>query len=527
MTGKGSETLKLPLVRGAPDQRLTVVGTLHFLALFLPHVLLVLPLRLLCSHLLFRRWSRVVQEVGRPALGQLSMKVAQFIMSRLSVAQARIIFNGGFPYRLGQRIAPSYISTVEVNGIKGLWLARPGTKREDDDLVVFSVHGGGFFVDTGSNAQEFFLRSLKKLHAKHDLQVSVFCLDYHLAPEYKYPSQLIKVSAAYDYLVNTLGISEDKIVLSGDSAGGNLVTAFLLHLARPAKAVSSAFQPSKQLRQSAGAFLISPFVDLASRRPSLSANALYDCIDAGVAFRAACYYTGTTPPPSHAFTKVGLNPLWQFKLPDPGAPATGEELHRLEGWGDVPGVELFRDPYVNPAVCWDEEWWKEAMPGDGKTVVCWGGKEVLADDCEAFFEVLVKADVKPEKLFKPLGVHDWLLHDYSAPGSWKSKSTGPDREFSFGLNSFCDFLERIAGDRKKSAPASVPTLDYLPTVDASNAPSSLAATSADAPPTFAAAAASTDNVSKDAPIVVKGEGDVLSASMGDSGVIVEKATEEK
>ena len=59
-----------------------------------------------------------------------------------------------------------------------------------------------------------------------------------LAPDYKYPSQLIEVLAGYHYLVNTLGISEDKICVCGDSAGGNLAAAFLLHLARPHPAVT-------------------------------------------------------------------------------------------------------------------------------------------------------------------------------------------------------------------------------------------------------------------------------------------------
>lgn len=52
-----------------------------------------------------------------------------------------------------------------------------------------------------------------------------------------YPSQLIELLAGYHYLVNTCGISEDKICISGDSAGGNLVAAFLLHLARPNPAI--------------------------------------------------------------------------------------------------------------------------------------------------------------------------------------------------------------------------------------------------------------------------------------------------
>lgn len=87
--------------------------------------------------------------------------------------------------------------------------------------------------DSGTNAQAFFLDAIKSLKKDHGVAASVFFLDYRLAPEYKYPSQLIETLAGYHYLVNSLGIPESKIVLGGDSAGANLASAFLLHLARP------------------------------------------------------------------------------------------------------------------------------------------------------------------------------------------------------------------------------------------------------------------------------------------------------
>lgn len=125
--------------------------------------------------------------------------------------------------------------------------------------------GGGFVVDTGSNSQEILTHVAKEFNLKRNVQCSVFCLDYRssrgslstssgvslfrahwspptasgLAPEYKYPSQLIEAVAGYQYLVNTLGIDESKILLAGDSAGGNLSTALLLHLARPAKEIQT------------------------------------------------------------------------------------------------------------------------------------------------------------------------------------------------------------------------------------------------------------------------------------------------
>lgn len=110
-------------------------------------------------------------------------------------------------------------------------------------------------LDTGGNAQIFFLK-LAKLLNKRSVATSVFSIDYgarscspfpflsliltsaELAPERKYPSQLIETSAAYHHLVNDLGIPEERICIAGDSAGGNLAEAFLLHLARPNPAIS-------------------------------------------------------------------------------------------------------------------------------------------------------------------------------------------------------------------------------------------------------------------------------------------------
>lgn len=51
-----------------------------------------------------------------------------------------------------------------------------------------------------------------------------------LAPEFKYPSQLIEVLASYHHLVNDLGISADKIVLSGDSGTRILYESSRRHL---------------------------------------------------------------------------------------------------------------------------------------------------------------------------------------------------------------------------------------------------------------------------------------------------------
>ncbi|BGP41526.1 hypothetical protein JCM10450v2_005574 [Rhodotorula kratochvilovae] len=529
--------VRLDLVRAAPDQVLSLRLVLHFIALVLPHMFIVLPIRILFTHVLLRWRSPVVRVLGRPALAEYVTKLAQFILSRLHTAQARIIFDRVRSYKLVQqgpyfKGARDWVTRVEVNGTAGRWIAVPGTKRSDDQVVLYFIHGGGFVLDTGSNAQDILLHAMKALNLKKGTQASVFCLDYRLAPEYKYPSQLIETLAGYHYLVNTVGIKEDKIVIAGDSAGGNIATAFLLHLARPAKEIYVPDELGPTPKRPGGAFLISPFINLASRSSSSFANTSYDFIDLGGGFRAACDYIGITPPQTHRFPNPSLNPKWHFRLPHPHPPVEGEKLHTQHGWAHCEGIELFRSPYVNPVVQRDEEWWREAMPGEGRTVVAWGGKEIFADDDEEFFNRLEKAGVAPTKLLKQFGAHDWILHDWSVPTSWRTKATGPESKFTYGLDALVGLLSRVA--EAASAPTPAAPAQAPPTA-AKAVPEKRATRGASAAErkgkgngagqaegSYAEVAASEEKVDADAPVVAHGEGDVLALSVEGSGVLVEK-----
>ncbi|GAA5850101.1 hypothetical protein JCM9279_004909 [Rhodotorula babjevae] len=528
--------VRLDLVRAAPDQALTLRRVLHFLAVVLPHMFIVLPVRVMFAHTVLRWRSRSVRVLGRPALADFVVKLAQFILSRLHVAQSRIIFNRersynlvhGGPYFKGAR---DWVTRVEVNGTAGRWIALPGTRRAEDQVVLYFIHGGGFVLDTGSNAQDILLHAMKALNLKQSVQASVFCLDYRLAPEYKYPSQLIETLAGYHYLVNTLGISEDKIVVAGDSAGGNLATAFLLHLARPAKEIYVPEELGPTPGRPGGALIISPFINLASRSRSSFANTAHDFIELGGGFRAACDYLGVTPPPSYRFPEPSLNPLYHFKMPRAHPPVDGEKLHTLHGWAHCEGIELFRSPYVNPVVQRDASWWKEAMPGGGKTVVTWGGKEIFADDDNEFFQRLEKAGVAPTKVFKKFGAHDWILHDWSVPTSWRTKATGPESKFTFGLDAILSLLSRVAADAaaappraaRRSADKKKPgKIEEKPSKEGSSAIEKAAGGEDEAHESYAQVAGHEEDAQ--APVVAKGEGDVLhvGGSIEGSGVLVEK-----
>jgi|GEM_PF-2676470 len=86
--------------------------------------------------------------------------------------------------------------------------------------TIFYIHGGGFVSsDKDADYEKPLIR--KWLQAG----VSVVSVDYALAPEYRYPTQITECNDALRYIVGhcaDYGIDPEKIVFCGDSAGGQL-----------------------------------------------------------------------------------------------------------------------------------------------------------------------------------------------------------------------------------------------------------------------------------------------------------------
>ncbi|GAA5973979.1 hypothetical protein JCM8115_006760 [Rhodotorula mucilaginosa] len=438
--------IDLPLVRGAPDQRMSLILFLQTIVFGLSHLFFVLPLKLFLGYFVFRPFNPLVKDIGRPLLADALVRQIATCYDRWTPAQIRLLLDRKRSYALTHAASEfkGWIQHVKVNGTAGRWLAPPKTDRKDDDVVIYFVHGGGFIFDSGTNAQAFFLDVIKSLKKEHGVAASVFFLDYRLAPEYKYPSQLIETLAGYHYLVNSLGIPESKIVLGGDSAGANLASAFLLHLARPNPAIKVPESLGQTPKRPAGALLISPYTNLFGSTKSFYDNAAYDIISPSLIARAAFAYIGAKFPTKYQPRRHGWNPLYLLfgrqKLP----PQPAHRLPDVYGWSDVENIKLFQDPYVNPFVCNDASWWKEACPGNGKTLVAWGGKEIFVDDDQALYDQLEKAGVEPVRVFHPLKLHDWLLHDYGLPMSHRVRRLGNELDdFHFGLKQTVKFIAHV------------------------------------------------------------------------------------
>ena len=131
------------------------------------------------------------------------------------------------------------------------------TKPGNDRGWVFYIHGGGF--TTGAARER---RSITQ-HIADKRGYNVVSIDYRLAPENKWPAQLLDCCEAYRKLPS-LGIDPKDIVLMGESAGGTLVLSLALYLKE-----NSETQP-----KAIAAF--SPCVTHAEHYPSHAGNAKTD-----------------------------------------------------------------------------------------------------------------------------------------------------------------------------------------------------------------------------------------------------------
>ncbi|GAA5850008.1 hypothetical protein JCM9279_004881 [Rhodotorula babjevae] len=456
------DSVQLSLKRAAPDQRLSVGLFVRWAAFLCLQLFFILPTRLFFEFIAFRWFSPVVHHVGRPLLAHFFIKLVQFNVTRGVPAQIRILVNSTRSYALAHatptflKAGKGWAKKVQVCGTEGWWIGDPQHDKSKADVVVYFIHGGAFLFDSGANSHEFFLSVIQDIKNKHGLNASVFALDYKLPPEYSYPSQLIEALAGYHYLVNNVGIPESKVIVAGDSAGGNLAEALLLHLARPADEVSVPEELGPTPKQPGGALLVSPYHNLYSASHSLKTNGTFDLLDSTLAARAAFSYIGAADqlPVSYQLKMPSLSPLFLFVSPQRDLPHPAEHLAGVYGFSDIKNIELFRSPYVNPAVQRDASWWKEAMPGGGRTMVTWGGVEILADDCEELYNQLGNAGVEPAKLYKELGIHDWVLHDWFLPLSWRTKTKGAEGSFYYGRDRVVDLLNLVASAAKSASSAS-------------------------------------------------------------------------
>lgn len=144
---------------------------------------------------------------------------------------------------------------IDIDGLYAEWVSvnRVHMKK----YVILHCHGGGY--STGSS---LYARTLTSKLAS-STSMDVLCFDYRLAPEHPFPAATEDAMKVWNYLM-LLGYGARDIILTGDSAGGNLALALTLKLKEEGRLLPR------------GLVLMSPWTDLTNSGESFMAKAEVD-----------------------------------------------------------------------------------------------------------------------------------------------------------------------------------------------------------------------------------------------------------
>ncbi|KAF1826836.1 alpha/beta-hydrolase [Dissoconium aciculare CBS 342.82] len=166
-----------------------------------------------------------------------------------------------------------------------LWIGPP-----DAEHVLYHFHGGGYLTHAG--LPHYLMLHDLIIHAKErGKSLRVAMLHYGLCPETSYPTQLIQAVEGLNYLLETSKIPASKILIAGDSAGGNLALSLIAHVMHPHSTIEAINLPADDSKF-IGLFLESPYISFDDRSPSWKANKNKDIITTALLQRSATGYLG-------------------------------------------------------------------------------------------------------------------------------------------------------------------------------------------------------------------------------------------
>ena len=215
------------------------------------------------------------------------------------------------------RVPRDVLVTPRILGSAPGETLQPSGPVSQDGVILF-LHGGGYCVGSLDSH-----RPLSATLAKAS-GLTVFALDYRLAPEHPYPAALNDAVSAYRALLDE---GHSRIVLAGDSAGGGLALATALSLR------------DAGLPAPAALLLISPWGDVGCSAATMVSNAAADPMLSQASLqRLAAAYVGRVPT-DHPL----CSPLFaDLKGPAAGDPASRRARdpagrHAAPGEGADPG----------------------------------------------------------------------------------------------------------------------------------------------------------------------------------------------
>ena len=211
---------------------------------------------------------------------------------------------------------------ITVEGYPDIWLHELdfGADANADDpedekadkggKVLFYAHGGGFAHTIVPPHLQLVKTLIQSLGGR-----KVYLPEYSLSPAHPFPAPVVQVITALAHVLslNGVGISPHRLVVAGDSAGGNLIAAALAHAIRPSphcrKITFDTLSAEGSPRPLAAAILIAPYVTYHqvgnSLPPSVSSNASIDYLTRTADLNFQRLYA---PPSNDIYAEPGIAP---------------------------------------------------------------------------------------------------------------------------------------------------------------------------------------------------------------------------
>lgn len=196
----------------------------------------------------------------RPSMtGVMVRESIRLANQHLPVLKKYGIFRLGARYAKGAsnwKVPKTYrVSKYELNNCK-MEILIP--YRMETDKIIYQLHGGGYVMGYMD-----LYREMAKEYSKYAEGYPVASLDYRTAPKNRFPKALNDAIEGWEHLLN-LGFPPEKIIVAGDSAGGNLALALTMYLRDHGRKLPG------------GLVLLSPWTDMAASGKSYRKNCYRD-----------------------------------------------------------------------------------------------------------------------------------------------------------------------------------------------------------------------------------------------------------
>jgi len=146
-----------------------------------------------------------------------------------------------------------------IAGVKVEWVMPNGLVEKQDANICIYFHGGAFVFGGMNSHRDMAAYLAQKANLK------MLMVDYRLAPEHPYPAAVEDAMVVYQALL-AKGVAAQRLIVAGDSAGGNLALATLQKLR------------DEQFPLPCASVLFSPWLDFSHDSESFKENQHKDVI---------------------------------------------------------------------------------------------------------------------------------------------------------------------------------------------------------------------------------------------------------